>query len=119
MRMSIPRRPLASRSIPEWCDEQSISVSMYYKLRSQGRAPDTMAIGRRQVITDEAHRRWLAMMQEEAAYKKRPTLATPGGRVGNKVSRLFIYPTVRAGASTVGLQWKEPGQCPHYQYRPR
>ena len=61
------RAPSTVRSIAQWCEDQNISVGMYYKLRSQGRAPETLAIGRRQLITDEAHDRWMAMMQRRRA----------------------------------------------------
>lgn len=67
MRIAIPRRPPGSRSIYEWCDEHRISVSMFYKMRRDGWGPDTIKIGRRQLITDEANRRWLGMRKKEAA----------------------------------------------------
>jgi hypothetical protein len=43
----VPGRRLdGSFTIPEWCKHRRISVSMFYKLRKQGKAPRTLPIGR-------------------------------------------------------------------------
>ena len=41
-------------TIPEWCKHRRISVSMYYKLRKQGKTPRTLPVCRHQTITAEA-----------------------------------------------------------------
>ena len=34
-----------SFTIPEWCEHRRLSLSMYYKLRAQGKAPATLSVG--------------------------------------------------------------------------
>jgi hypothetical protein len=53
----------ASFTIPEWCRHRRISVSMYYKLRAQGRAPATLDVGRHKTITAEADAAWVRERQ--------------------------------------------------------
>ena len=67
MRIGIPRRPPGAMSIYEWCDLHQISVSMFYKMARDGWGPATIRIGRRQIITEEANKRWLAARRKEAA----------------------------------------------------
>ena len=47
-----------SFKIPEWCEHRRLSLSMYYKLRAQGKAPATLSVGRHKTITREADERW-------------------------------------------------------------
>jgi len=53
----------ASFTIPEWCRHRRISVSMYYKLRAQGKAPATLDVGRHKTITAEADAAWVRERQ--------------------------------------------------------
>jgi hypothetical protein len=57
------RRADASFTIPEWCRHRRISVSMYYKLRAQGKAPATLDVGRHRTITAEADAAWVRERQ--------------------------------------------------------
>jgi hypothetical protein len=57
-------RPLGgSFTIPEWCRHRRVSISMYYKLRAQGRAPATLDVGRHKTITAEADAAWVRERQ--------------------------------------------------------
>jgi len=55
-----------SFTISEWCKHRRISVSMFYKLKAQGKAPSTLPIGRHQTITAEADVAWARERQAEA-----------------------------------------------------
>jgi len=45
-------------SIEGFCRRHSISPSFFFKLKARGEAPDTIAVGKRRLITREAARRW-------------------------------------------------------------
>jgi predicted DNA-binding transcriptional regulator AlpA len=51
---------MRSYSIEEWCQMHSLSRAFFYKLASQGRAPESFKVGRITRITDEANREWIA-----------------------------------------------------------
>ncbi len=53
-----------SFTIPEWCRHRRMSISMYYKLRTQGKGPETLDVGRHKTITAEADAAWV---QKQAA----------------------------------------------------
>ena len=57
------RRSGGSFSIAEWCRHRRLSVSMFYKLDQEGRAPATIRIGRRRTVTQEADTAWAAANQ--------------------------------------------------------
>jgi len=59
------RRLGGSFTIPEWCEHRRVSISMYYKLKAQGKAPATLPIGRHQTITEEADAAWARERQAE------------------------------------------------------
>ena len=61
------RRTGGSFTIREWCEHRRVSVSMYYKLKAQGKAPATLPVGRHQTITAEADAAWARERQAEAA----------------------------------------------------
>ena len=61
------RRLDGSFTIPEWCKHRRISVSMFYKLRKQGKAPRTLPIGRHRTITAESDAAWAQERQAEAS----------------------------------------------------
>ena len=52
--------------IPEFCTAYRISRSLYYSLRSEGRGPRTMTLGRSQRISHEAAEEWRRRMEAEA-----------------------------------------------------
>jgi predicted DNA-binding transcriptional regulator AlpA len=54
-------------SIDEFCAAHSISRSMYYKLRDQGKGPREMEVGTRRLISDEAGADWRRARELEAA----------------------------------------------------
>ena len=57
---------MGSRTINEWCAFRRVSRSGYYKLKREGRAPETIdSSGPR--IPDEADQRWLEAREREAA----------------------------------------------------
>jgi hypothetical protein len=60
------RRVGGSFTIAEWCEHRRVSISMYYKLRAQGKGPATLSVGRHQTITAEADAAWARERQAEA-----------------------------------------------------
>ena len=48
----------ACYSVDEFCSSHSISRAMFYKLRADGKAPRTMAVGSRTLISYEAAADW-------------------------------------------------------------
>jgi hypothetical protein len=60
------RRFGGSFTIAEWCKHRRVSISMYYKLRAQRKAPATLPVGRHQTITAEADAAWARERQAEA-----------------------------------------------------
>jgi hypothetical protein len=73
--METVQRLAGSFTIPEWCRYRKTSVSMFYKLRAQGKAPRTLPIGRRQTITAEADEKWVREQQALASNKSKNTAA--------------------------------------------
>jgi len=58
----------ACYSIDEFCSAHAISRAMFYKLRAAGKAPVTMSVGTRTLISCEAAANWRrACEQNEAA----------------------------------------------------
>lgn len=55
-----------TQSIKEFCKANGISESFFYKLRKQGRAPRTLSVGRRTLITAEAAEEWRKLMETPA-----------------------------------------------------
>ena len=67
----VTSRPLGgSFTIAEWCEYRRVSISMYYKLKAQGKAPATLPVGRHQTITAEADATWARECQAEANAEK-------------------------------------------------
>jgi len=52
------------------CEKMTISRSLFYKLRSQGRGPDLIKIGNRSVITQGAADMWVQALEIEAKNTK-------------------------------------------------
>lgn len=48
----------ACYSVDEFCSAHAISRAMFYKLRADGKAPRTMAVGSRTLISCEAAAAW-------------------------------------------------------------
>lgn len=53
-------------SILEFCKIYGISVSLFYKLRGEGRAPKTLKVGNRCLITKKAAATWLNSLEQSA-----------------------------------------------------
>lgn len=51
-----------SLSVEQFCELHDISRSFFYKLKKQGKAPKTLQIGARRIITPEAVKDWQAQM---------------------------------------------------------
>ena len=57
----------ACYSVDEFCSAHAISRAMFYKLRANGRAPRTMAVGSRTLISYEAATEWRRACEGAAA----------------------------------------------------
>jgi predicted DNA-binding transcriptional regulator AlpA len=57
----------ACYSVDEFCAAHSISRAMFYKLRTDGKAPRTMSVGSRTLISCEAAADWRRLCESEAA----------------------------------------------------
>lgn len=53
-------------SVESFCEQFGISKSFFYKLRQKGKAPRTMTIGRRRLITPDAIAEWQMQNQDPA-----------------------------------------------------
>ena len=53
------------QSIPEFCDDAGISKAFFYKLRNAGKAPRVTKLGSRSIITPNARREWLAVLDKQ------------------------------------------------------
>ncbi len=52
-----------AKSVSEFCQNNNISQSFFYKLLKQGKAPRIMKIGNRTIITAEAENEWRKAME--------------------------------------------------------
>jgi predicted DNA-binding transcriptional regulator AlpA len=52
--------PAMAMSIREFCARHSISLSLFYVLRAKGKAPQTMRVGGRRLVSQEEAARWRA-----------------------------------------------------------
>jgi hypothetical protein len=59
--------PPAWYSVREFCLAHRLSISMYFKLKAQGRGPREIAVGSRRYITFEAAAAWRAAQKEATA----------------------------------------------------
>jgi predicted DNA-binding transcriptional regulator AlpA len=57
---------MRSFSIDDWCKLHGLSRAFFYKLASQGRAPDTFKVGRCTRITDDANLAWIAARKADS-----------------------------------------------------
>jgi excisionase family DNA binding protein len=80
-RKSVRRKPVKqslpalAMSVDEWCEAYGVGRFTFYQLLRQGRAPATLKLGRRRVITFEANQRWQREREatETAALKREAT----------------------------------------------
>ena len=54
-------------SIATFCKRNEISRALFYKLDNQGKAPRTINVGRRRLITPSAEREWYNTMEGTSA----------------------------------------------------
>ena len=54
---------MRSFSIDDWCKLHGLSRAFFYKLASQGKAPETFMVGRCTRITEQANTAWIAARQ--------------------------------------------------------
>jgi len=54
-------------TIAQFCDDHDISRTTFYELERTGKAPRTMKVGRRKLISQEAQADWRRTMEEENA----------------------------------------------------
>jgi predicted DNA-binding transcriptional regulator AlpA len=57
---------VAATSIPEFCEAHGISRATFYNLKARGKAPKTMIVGRRRLVSAEAAVAWRRAMEEPA-----------------------------------------------------
>ena len=57
----------ACYSVDEFCSAHAISRAMFYKLRNEGKAPRTMSVGTRTLISFEAAADWRRQCESENA----------------------------------------------------
>ena len=53
-------------SIAEFCRRHSISVPLFYKLKAQGKGPETYYAGVRQLVSREAAAKWRRKREKDA-----------------------------------------------------
>jgi hypothetical protein len=58
---------MRSFTLDEWCERRRISRSMFYKLKSKGRGPQTHYAGVKCLISDEADAAWVKQCEAENA----------------------------------------------------
>ena len=51
-------------TVPEFCRDNAISRSLFYKLRQRNIGPDVIKLGRRTLISAEAAQEWRRRMQK-------------------------------------------------------
>jgi len=67
--MRAPQRQvqMLGMSVEEFCEAYRIKRNLFYELLKAGKAPDTMQLGRRRIITYAAAERWQRAREAEAA----------------------------------------------------
>ncbi len=51
-------------TINSFCEAYSISRSLFYKLKEQGKAPNTFTLGKRVLISIESAQEWQKIMEK-------------------------------------------------------
>ena len=54
-----------AQSVEDFCNANGISQSFFYKLAKQGKAPRTMKVGRRTLVSSEAAQEWREEMESQ------------------------------------------------------
>ena len=54
-------------TVAQFCDDHNIGRTLYYQLEKDGKAPRSMKVGRRRLISAEAAAEWRARMERETA----------------------------------------------------
>lgn len=54
-------------SIATFCQRHSISRALYYKMAKEGKAPKTIKLGRRTLISQESALAWRQRMENQTA----------------------------------------------------
>jgi predicted DNA-binding transcriptional regulator AlpA len=57
---------MAMFSVTEFCHSHGISRAMFYKLAKEGRAPKTVKVGRRTLVSADAAAQWRRNLEKEA-----------------------------------------------------
>ena len=57
----------ATQTIPECCDDNNLSRSLYYELQAKGHGPDEIRLGRKVIITNKSGDRWRERMEKMTA----------------------------------------------------
>lgn len=58
---------MAASTVAEWCKKNRIGKTTFYELRKEGRAPATILVGKKRIISDQADEAWRVMMEAETA----------------------------------------------------
>ena len=53
-------------SVAEFCRQHSISRALFYKLRKEDKAPQTMRVGRRTLVSQESASLWRKAMEVQS-----------------------------------------------------
>ena len=59
--------PKPVSSVEEFCRDHGFSKTLFYQLEKDGKAPRSMKIGRRRLITSEASAEWRKAMEDATA----------------------------------------------------
>src|SRR5262249_3743713 len=73
-------------SISQLCARNDISRSFFYKLKKCGKAPRTMEVGGRQIVSPEAERDWRLERERDAAESSVPAVSPPDESRGDPKS---------------------------------
>ena len=67
----------AAVSIPAFCKAHGISRAHFYNLLKRGKAPRTLLVGRRRLVSDESAAEWRRSMEETPAPRPAYRLIEP------------------------------------------
>lgn len=57
----------SAQTVPEFCSDHSISTGFFYKLLKQGKAPKTIKVAGRRLISREAAEEWRRRFEQDQA----------------------------------------------------
>jgi hypothetical protein len=60
-------------TVAGWCHKRRCCTATFYNLQKRGKGPETIRIGSRQRITEQADREWEARMRAEAEAQRQGT----------------------------------------------